>query len=268
MSDRYAVIGNPVAHSLSPRIHALFAEQTGEDIEYDKLHAPADAFAATASHFFDKGGKGLNITVPFKQAAFHFADTLSLRAQHAQAVNTLITCPNGQREGDNTDGAGLVRDLTRNHGLKLDKMRILVLGAGGAVRGVLAPLLEYSPLALVVANRTAAKAALLAEQFAVRGIGLAQTSECGPFDLIINGTSAGLSADNPTLPNHLFAANACAYDMLYADTTTPFLGWAEAQGASHCWDGLGMLLEQAAESFYLWRGKRPDTAPVLRALRP
>lgn len=268
VTDRYAVIGNPVAHSLSPRIHAQFAEQTGEAITYGKLQAPADGFVATASRFFDDGGQGMNITVPFKQEAFRFADILSVRAQLAEAVNTLVALPNGQREGENTDGAGLVRDLNHNHGLDLGAMRILVLGAGGAVRGVLAPLLSQSPNTLVVANRTASKAALLAEHFAVHGIGLDQTSEFGPFDLIINGTSAGLSADNPALPDNLFAAGACAYDMLYANTPTPFLQWASEQGASQCRDGLGMLVEQAAESFFLWRGKRPDTAAVIRALRP
>jgi len=272
MSDHYAVIGNPVEHSLSPQIHARFAALTGEDIEYGKLLCELDEFTATATQFFAAGGRGMNITVPFKQDAFNFADLLSLRAQAAGAVNTLILHNNGEREGDNTDGVGLVRDLAQNQGLKLSEMRILVLGAGGAVRGVLAPLLEQNPVSLTVANRTAEKAKLLAQRFselgAIRGIGLSETSEFAPYDLIINATSAGLSKENPTLPDSLFADGANAYDMLYASEPTPFLRWANTQGVNQCQDGFGMLVEQAAESFFLWRGVRPDTKQVIQDMRP
>lgn len=272
MTDHYAVIGNPVEHSLSPRIHTRFAEQTGEDIVYGKLRSPADAFITTAQRFFDNGGKGLNITVPFKQEAFELADSLSPRAKTAQAVNTLIAHTPDQKEGENSDGAGLVRDLSHNLNLALAGLRILVLGAGGAVRGVLGPLLESNPACLVVANRTAEKATQLAQQFTghgtLHGTGLARAGDYGPFDLIINGTSAGLTAENPALPDHLFAADACAYDMLYADTPTPFLRWASEQKVSQRHDGLGMLVEQAAESFYLWRGKRPDSTDAINMLRP
>ncbi len=272
MTDRYAVIGNPVEHSLSPQIHARFAELSDEDVAYHKIFAETDKFIDACTYFFAAGGKGMNVTLPFKQDAYDFADQLTPRAKAAGAVNTLAQQEDGQRIGDNTDGAGLICDLMHNQGLALGKMRILVLGAGGAVRGVLAPLLEQSPVALTLANRTAEKAARLAQHFAdygqVRGIGLAETGDFAPYDLIINGTSAGLSKQNPQLPDGLFAANACAYDMLYAAQPTPFLRWANSQGVNNCRDGFGMLVEQAAESFYLWRRKRPDTAQIIRKLRP
>lgn len=272
MTDQYAVIGNPIAHSLSPVIHARFAQDTGEALEYHKILAEPDDFTQVCSEFFNLKGKGMNVTVPFKQAALDLSNRLSPRAQAAGAVNTLIKHANGQIEGDNTDGAGLVRDLVRNHGLALSQMRILILGAGGAVRGVIAPLLEQRPQSLTIANRTVEKASQLAQRFAefgpVSGIGLNQTSEHAPYDLIINATSAGLSKENPELPAGLFADDACAYDMLYAPHVTPFLHWASEQGVKRCHDGFGMLVEQAAESFYLWRGTRPETQYVIREFRP
>lgn len=275
MSDRYAVIGNPVAHSLSPQIHHAFAAQTGEALRYEKIHCERDQFVAAATRFFAEGGKGLNVTVPFKQEACTFADTLAERAKRAQAVNTLIAhtqAHNRQLEGENSDGAGLIRDLTHNHGLALEEMHILVLGAGGAVRGVLAPLLAQNPVSLTLANRTADKAVHLAQHFAdcgkVNALGLEDCAQHGPYDLIINGTAVGLNDTAPALPQGLFKPGACAYDMFYSAQPTAFLRWALAAGAEQAWDGFGMLVEQAAESFALWRGKRPQTVPVIRALRP
>lgn len=272
MTDQYAVIGNPIAHSLSPQIHALFAEQTGEDLHYDKIHAEKNAFADAATRFFDAGGRGMNVTLPFKQSACRFADTLSERAKHAQAVNTLIRHTDGQITGDNTDGTGLVRDLTRNLNLEIAHKNILILGAGGAVRGVLGSLLEQHPASLTIANRTAEKASDLAQHFSVlgvvRGTALHQTAKFAPYDLIINGTSAGVTGSNPDLPDGLFAQQCFAYDMFYAAAPTPFICWAKVQHAAGHADGFGMLVEQAAESFSLWRGKQPDTRPVIGKLRP
>ncbi|MES1942646.1 shikimate dehydrogenase [Salinisphaera sp. PC39] len=271
MTDRYAVIGHPVDHSKSPEIHAAFAAQTGEDLVYDLLPAPRDGFTETAAHFFAEGGAGLNVTVPFKAEAARFADLLTDRAEAADAVNTLMRLPDGRREGDNTDGHGLVRDLTVNLGLALGGRRILLLGAGGAARGVLGPLLAESPSRVVVANRTATRAVDLAHRFADRGpatgVGFEDINAQAPFDLLINATAAGLGGDVPTLPDGLFAPGGTAYDMVYGDTPTAFVRWALDHGAASASDGLGMLVEQAAESFRVWRGVRPDTAPVLHRLR-
>ena len=267
--DRYAVIGNPITHSKSPLIHALFAEQTGQALSYERILAPLDGFREAVRHFRDEGGRGLNVTVPFKLEAFALADRLSERAARAGAVNTLIFHADGSIEGDNTDGAGLVRDLLKQ-GAEIRGRRVLILGAGGAVRGVLAPLLAEKPLELVIANRTADKAVRLAADFAdlgpVRGCGFDALE--GPFDLVINGTSASLSGDLPPLPDDLLAEGAVAYDMAYGSEPTPFQRWAEAHGARLALDGLGMLVEQAAESFRMWRGVQPDTAPVRQALAP
>lgn len=272
MTDHYAVIGHPIDHSRSPAIHRAFAEQTGQDIAYDTLPAPEGGFVETAARFLTDGGRGLNVTLPFKGEAFEFADALTERAQTAQAVNTIAVQPDGRRLGENTDGIGLVRDLRDNHGLALGAMRILVLGAGGAVQGVLGPLLELAPARMIVANRTAEKAAALAHRFAgdadIRGIGFSEVGDFAPFDLVINGTAASLSGDVPPLPNGTLIADGAAYDMLYADRPTPFMKWAGTRGAAQVWDGFGMLVEQAAESFFIWRGVRPDTAPVIEALRP
>ncbi|MCE8010032.1 shikimate dehydrogenase [Billgrantia desiderata] len=272
MTDRYCVFGNPISHSKSPLIHAAFAAQTGEALEYTAIEAPLNDFAGAWQRFVVQGGRGANVTVPFKEEAFRLCDTLSRRAQRAGAVNTLVLGKNGLGNdfkiyGDTTDGVGLVRDL-EHHGVALEGARILVLGAGGAVRGVLEPLLATRPARVQVANRTAAKAAALAEDFAdlgeIHGGGFDEVS--GPFDLVVNGTSASLSGDLPPLPDDLFAAGATAYDMMYGAEPTVFLCWAEARGARGI-DGLGMLVEQAAESFFLWRNKRPETGPVRDVLR-
>lgn len=268
--DRYAVIGNPVSHSLSPRIHTLFARQTGQLVEYTALLADKDAFAATVARFIAQGGRGLNVTVPFKHDAWQFADALSERARLAQAVNTLSFKDDGSVHGDNTDGAGLIRDLTLNNGVAIAGRRVLLLGAGGAARGVVGPLLEQRPAHLTIANRTTAKARALEEAF--KSLGAA--SACGlselrgqRFDIVINATSAGLSGTIPSLPDSV-AAEGIAYDMVYGlREATAFVRWSRAHGARLALDGLGMLVEQAAESFFIWRAVRPHTAPVLAALR-
>lgn len=267
MTDRYCVFGNPIAHSKSPAIHAAFAAQTGEDIEYSAIAAPLDDFAGAWRRFTAEGGRGANVTVPFKEEAYRLCDTLSRRAQRAGAVNTLVLGKNGLTYGDTTDGVGLVHDLG-HHGVALAGARILVLGAGGAVRGVLEPLLAAQPASLMIANRTAGKAEALAADFGdlgtISGGGFEATA--GAYDLVINGTSASLAGDLPPLPDDLFAEGATAYDMMYGAEPTVFLRWAAERGARTV-DGLGMLVEQAAESFFQWRGKRPDTAPVREVLR-
>ncbi|WP_290653130.1 shikimate dehydrogenase [Aquisalimonas sp.] len=271
MTDRYAVFGHPVAHSRSPWIHARFAEQTAQDLEYTRQDVAPDGFAEAVELFQADGGRGLNITVPFKEEAWAVADSRSPRAETCGAVNTLLFGADGGRHGDNTDGEGLVRDLRYNHHISLQGRRILVLGAGGAVRGVLELLVAERPAVLVIANRTVSRAQALLRLCH----GMSENSACGfdalaghgPFDLIINGTSTGLSGEMPALPDDLFASGGAAYDMVYGAEPTPFLRWAEQQGAGLTLDGLGMLVEQAAESFRLWRGVSPDTAPVIRELR-
>ncbi|WP_369856241.1 shikimate dehydrogenase [Candidatus Thalassolituus haligoni] len=269
MTDRYAVVGNPIGHSKSPAIHTAFAAQTGEDILYTALLLPLDGFEHQARLFFEHGGGcGLNITVPFKEDAYRLADDYTDRAKRAGAVNTLKKRPDGSLLGDNTDGAGLVLDLKR-HSVPLANRRILLLGAGGAARGVLQPLLEEMPAELVIANRTQSKAEQLAADFsdlgAIRASTFADLS--GPFDLIINGTSASLGGDLPPLADTLVAANTVTYDMMYGAQPTVFNAWASALGAAQTIDGLGMLVGQAAESFYVWRGKRPDVANVITMLK-
>jgi shikimate dehydrogenase len=268
VTDRYAVIGNPIAHSRSPQIHAAFARQTGEDISYTHLLGDIEQVEHDFDTFFASGGKGLNVTVPFKERAWSYAAELSERAASAGAVNTLIA-RDGLIHGDNTDGAGLVRDLVANHGFDFNGTQVLLLGAGGAARGVLQPLLETGLDGLLIANRTAAKAEALA-----RDIPSPLLSACGldqldgrRFDLIINATAAGLDAKVPALPDDCFNADGWAYDMMYGREPTTFVRWGFAHGAQTALDGLGMLVEQAAESFRLWRGKVPDTAPVIAALR-
>jgi len=265
--DRYAVIGNPIAHSKSPEIHARFAAQTGELLAYERLLAPLDGFAAAVRDFIATGGRGANVTVPFKLEAFELADTLSERARAAGAVNTL-SFADGRIAGDNTDGVGLVTDIVRNAGVALAGRRILLLGAGGASRGVLLPLLQESPREIVVANRTATRAAELAQRFAAHGTvdGCGFDGIRGKFDVVINGTSASLSAELPPLPAGVFAPGGLAYDMMYGAQPTVFMMFAARQGATTR-DGLGMLVEQAAEAFAVWRGVRPDTGPVLAAMR-
>lgn len=267
--DSYVVFGNPIGHSKSPAIHRLFAEQTGEQLSYTALLAPLEDFANCALGFF-KGGLGANVTVPFKEDAYRLADHLTERAQLAGAVNLLSKLPDGALLGDNSDGEGLVRDLTHNHGIDLAGKRILLLGAGGAVRGVLGPLLAQRPLALVIANRTFDKAERLAQAFAelgpVSASGYAELD--APVDLIINATAASLAGEVPPIAAGLIRpGHTLCYDMMYGLQPTPFLLWAEQQGAAAALDGLGMLVEQAAVAFELWRGVRPDTAPVLEVLR-
>ncbi|MBS1147672.1 MAG: shikimate 5-dehydrogenase [Proteobacteria bacterium] len=264
MTDRYAVFGHPIAHSKSPLIHAAFARQTGQDMTYEAILAPLGGFADSVAAFMAAGGRGANVTVPFKEAAFKLAQRLSPRAERAGAVNTLSFSADGIL-GDNTDGAGLVADLTCNLHCSLNAKRILLLGAGGAARGVIEPLLDQQPAALVIANRTVGRAQELAGLFG-RGV-----SACGfeaadaPFDLVINATAASLAGELPPLSPHVFSKDTLAYDMMYG-RDTPFLSFARTHGAATA-DGLGMLVEQAAEAFYLWRGVRPDTAPVIASLR-
>ncbi|MCR4331503.1 MAG: shikimate dehydrogenase [Sulfuricaulis sp.] len=267
---RYAVMGNPVAHSKSPVIHKQFAHQFGHDIEYTALWVDTDGFAEAVEQFRAEGGKGLNITVPFKLEAYRLAANLSDRAKLAGAVNTIRFEPDGKIFGDNTDGTGLAHDLTKNLNVLLRGKKILVLGAGGAARGVLGPLLKQNPAVLVIANRTVSKAKELARTFAhfgkVEAVGYDELVG-KRFDVVINGTSASLKGEVPPLPVNLFTSGAVAYDMMYGDKPTPFLEWAMLHGAETAADGLGMLVEQAAESYLLWRGVRPETKQVIAALR-
>jgi len=262
MSDRYAVIGNPVAHSKSPAIHAEFARATGQDIEYARIEAPLDGFAEAIARFRAAGGKGCNVTLPFKQEAVRIAGRLSERARLAQAVNTLRF---EDSFGDNTDGIGLVRDLAGNMGVDLHGKSVLILGAGGAAQGVAGALLGAGLRRLVIANRTLSKAQALAERFpGVRARGY-QALAGERFDVVVNATSAGLAGESPALPAGLLDEKTVAYDMVYG-RDTPFLAQARAAGARAV-DGIGMLVEQAAESFFLWRGVRPSTRAVLEKLR-
>jgi shikimate dehydrogenase len=272
MRDRYAVVGNPVAHSKSPAIHAAFAQQTGQDIEYGRILAPLDGFRDTVMRFRAEGGKGLNITLPFKLEAFALAGVRSARALDAEAVNTL-KFESGSIAGDNTDGVGLMRDIEVNLRFPLAGRRILLMGAGGAAQGVLTPLLAGRPARLDIANRTLDKAQQLARRAAPHA-GRAQVAAVAydalagsSYDLVVNATSASLQDEVPLLPAGVFERGSLAYDMMYGKDLTPFLQTAQAQGAGRLADGLGMLVEQAAESFYVWRGVRPQTAPVIAQLR-
>ncbi len=264
MTDRYAVFGHPVAHSRSPYIHAAFARQTGQDMAYEAILAPWDGFAAALAAFVAAGGCGANVTVPFKEEAHQIASRLTGRAERAGAVNTLRMEADGLL-GDNTDGAGLVADLTHNLDYPLDGKRILLLGAGGAARGVMAPLLDQHPAALVIANRTVDRAQALADAFGGCVVACAYTEADDSFDLIINATSASLAGELPPISPRCFGSHTLAYDMMYGQFT-PFMHLAREHGAVTA-DGLGMLVEQAAEAFFVWRGIRPDTAPVIAALR-
>ena len=266
--DRYVVMGNPVAHSLSPAIHAAFARATGEQLEYDRLLIPEGEFMTFAQRFFDEGGRGASVTLPFKVNAFHWAGTRSDRAMIAEAANFLVA-RDGHIEADNTDGAGLVRDLTRNHGVKLEGARVLILGAGGATRGILAPLLAAKTSHIVVANRTAVRATDLARRFrangAIEGVAL-DAIPPEAYDVVLNATSTSTRGEALELPGHALPPGAFGYDLAYGEGARAFVARAKAAGMRAA-DGLGMLVEQAAESFELWRGKRPDTAPVLAELR-
>ena len=266
MTDRYAVIGNPVAHSKSPWIHGEFARATRQDIEYLRIEAPHDAFARTVGEFRSASGRGANVTLPFKEAAYRYCDEVSPAGRLAGAVNTLAFAPTGTR-GDNTDGSGLLRDLTANLGFSIRGRAILVLGAGGAARGLLGPLAGAGAAQIVIANRTVAKAQELAQRLSAPSV-----EACGfdalagrDFELVINATSAGMGDDAPPIPKSVFRKGALAYELVYGRDTL-FLALARSCGAATA-DGTGMLVEQAADSFFLWRGIRPDTAPVIAALR-
>lgn len=268
--DKYAVFGNPIKHSQSPVIHAAFAAQCEQQLQYRAVLVELNGFAQAARKFFDAGGAGLNVTVPFKRDAFEFSDRLSDRARRAGAVNILTRCADGSIEGDNTDGIGLVRDMIANMGWKVQDLRVLMLGAGGAARGVLEPLLREKPKELLIVNRTPDKARQLAAEFAdigpVEGGALSLIGGRS-FDLIINATSAGLSGKMPELPGAVLTERSCCYDMVYGAQPTAFMHWAAHHAAWAVADGLGMLVEQAAQSFYIWRRVRPETRPVIRQVR-
>ena len=266
--DRYAVFGHPVAHSRSPWIHARFAALTGQSLSYGARDVPPGGFDAALAEFLAEGGKGLNITVPHKLAAFAAAERLTPRARRAGAVNTLAVQGAGLL-GDNTDGAGLLRDLQDNLGVVVAARRVLLIGAGGAARGALPALLDARPRELLIANRDAGKAVALATAFAAEGpvTGTGLEAARGPFELVINATSASLSDAVPALPGDAVGPATFCYDMAYGSAPTAFMRWATERGAAGVADGIGMLVEQAAESFALWRGVRPPTAQVLAALR-
>lgn len=267
--DLYAVMGNPISHSLSPRIHSHFAQQTGQRMTYEAIQVDPGGFAAAVGNFVANGGKGLNVTVPFKQEAWELVDIKSERAQRAAAVNTMVYGKDRKLYGDNTDGIGLVRDL-QNHEVVLHAKKILIIGAGGAVRGVLAPLLAQQPQVIVIVNRTKSRALDLSAEFtdlgAVSACAFEELEQAEKFDLVINGTSASLHGECPPLPENIFNPGACSYDMMYG-RETPFMQWSRQQGVDRVMDGLGMLVEQAAESFFIWRSVRPQTAEIIRQLR-
>lgn len=267
--DRYALVGYPVAHSRSPLIHQLFARQTGQNITYELIEAAPEVFETAVLGFRAAGGKGMNVTVPHKEAAYKIASRLGDEAAQARAVNTL-TFTNGAIRGDNTDGIGFMRDLTVNHAQRIDGARVVVLGAGGAARGILGPMLRDDPQLLLLANRTEERARKLKEEFA----GYDRLDVCsfdelegrGVFDRVVNATSAGLRGEQPPFPDSIVGPQSFCYDLAYSLKPTPFVTWAKEHGAGRAVQGWGMLIEQAAESFLLWRGVRPDTAPILRRL--
>ncbi|MCF7988607.1 MAG: shikimate dehydrogenase [Methylovulum sp.] len=267
--DRYAVFGQPIQHSKSPRIHQLFAQQTGQLLTYVAQEVPPEQFIEVTTTFFAEGGKGLNCTVPLKELAWAYAEHKTERAQLSKAVNTLVLQANGSILGDNTDGYGLVTDLTFNHGVNLHHANILILGAGGASRGIIAPLLAQNPAAMLIANRTPEKAVQLAREFnrpnQLSGCGFADLAQ-QHFDIIINATSASLSGQLPPLPANVLVDQGICYDLAYANQATPFVNWGFANGALKSLDGLGMLVEQAAEAFYIWRHQRPNSQAVIALL--
>ena len=268
-ADNYAVVGNPIAHSKSPLIHRLFAQQTGQRLHYQAVLVPPGQFAAALDRFQELGGKGLNITLPFKEEAWAAATNRSTRAEHCRSINTLWFDNAGQRCGETTDGLGLTRDLARL-GMEVRGRQVLILGAGGAVRGVLADILALAPSRLVIANRTISRATELLRQLGAGDGAQACGYEAlagGKFDLIINGTSMVLHGELPPLPAGILAPGGACYDMVYGNAPTVFCRWARDQHAALISDGLGMLVEQAAESFRIWRGVRPETAVVMAQLR-
>jgi len=273
-ADAYAVMGNPISHSRSPQIHAAFAQQTGQRIVYTATQVDPGGFEQAVGNFFANGGKGLNITVPFKREAWALADELGPEAKQAGAVNTLLMNAEGLLVGRNTDGIGLVRDILHNHGGSIAGEKILLVGAGGAARGVIQPLLAEAPVQLLIVNRTANRAHELAADFNILDNNKTLITGSGfddlaaqHFDLIINATAASLQGEIPPLPDETCTASTWCYDMMYSAEPTPFMRWAEQHNAEKSVDGLGMLVEQAAESFFHWRGVRPDTAPVIQTIR-
>lgn len=267
--DRYAVMGDPVSHSRSPVIHRLFALQTGQSIQYELLQVAPDKLESAIRQFAKTGGKGLNITLPHKSEVTRLIDDMSERASNAGAVNTLVF-QDGEIFGDNTDGVGFLRDLQSNLGLELEDANILVLGAGGATRGIISPLLDTKPRSLMIANRTVSRAKSLAEHFSTQGPVTAcrfeDVRKPPVYDLVVNATSAGLTGQTPPYPEDAISEHTICYDLSYAMTATPFTRWAKEHGAARSLMGWGMLVEQAAESFYLWRGVRPDTAAILKQI--
>lgn len=268
--DHYAVFGQPIKHSKSPRIHQLFAEQTGQSLRYAAQEVSAGQFVNTARSFFSQGGKGLNCTIPLKELAWAFADNKTERGLTAKAVNTLALQADGSILGDNTDGSGLLTDLKINNAISLAGINILILGAGGASRGIITPILEELPQALVIANRTVEKAVNLAAEFSHKGFVIG----CGfedlkqkKFDLILNATSTSLNEQLPPLPKDLLTPEGCCYDLAYGNKPTAFVRWGLENNASKSLDGLGMLVEQAAEAFFIWRGVRPETGPIIELLK-
>ncbi len=266
----YAVFGNPVKHSKSPQIHSLFAKQTGITLKYQAIEVPLDKFVNSVNLFSKQYGKGLNITVPFKEEAFSMCDVLTERARLCGSVNTIWFSDDSKIYGDTTDGQGLINDLVINHNLSLKNKSLLVLGAGGSVKAILEPLLKQNPKRLLIANRTVSKAEDLADIFSCIG----NVKSCSyddliseSFDLVINGTSLSLQGKLPPLPDSILLEKACCYDLMYADKATVFMEWSRQKGAALVMDGLGMLVEQAAESFQIWHGIKPETRPVIKALR-
>ena len=266
----YAVVGQPVKHSKSPLIHSLFAKQCGIDLVYEAMEVTEDNFDTFIESFFAETGAGLNITVPYKEKAFALASSCSPRANLAKAVNTLFLDDENLICGENTDGPGLITDIKSNHGFALENSRILILGAGGAVRGVLAALISEQLTSITIANRTLSRAETLRtefEPFTEINVETYESIGSSQFDLIINGTSLGLTGDVPPIEADLMSDNCCCYDMMYGDSDTAFVRWAKQHGATLALDGLGMLVEQAAESFSLWHGIRPETASIISDLR-
>ncbi|NIW24197.1 MAG: shikimate dehydrogenase [Gammaproteobacteria bacterium] len=269
--DRYAVVGHPIDHSRSPVIHQLFASQTGQNLVYEPIDAVAEAFETAVRGFAAAGGKGLNVTVPHKQAAYELCNELGPEAEKARAVNTISFRADGRIRGDNTDGIGFMRDLTDTLGEAVEDRRVLVLGAGGAARGILLPLVEASPAVLVLANRTIERAEEMIGELDsaenLRACTFTALADEPPFDIVVNATSAGLHGEEPPFPPACVGPDTLCYDLAYSLKDTPFVLWARANGAREAVQGWGMLVEQAAESFFIWRGVRPETAPILEHMR-
>jgi len=269
MMDKYAVIGNPISHSKSPLIHHAFAKQLGHSLTYSAELIPLNGLESGLERLQNEGFKGLNVTVPFKEQVWQILTEKSEHATLAGAVNTIIFNEDGSRYGDNTDGLGLCQDLIQNHGIELTNKRILLLGAGGAARGVIQPLLNHNPAELIIVNRTVSKAHDLTTLFTSDVISASEFEQVsGPFDIIINATSASLQGDVPPIPETTISKQTICYDMMYSDSDTAFIQWAKKHQAAQTSDGLGMLIEQAAESFLIWRGTKPKTQPVIDLLRP